>query len=236
MKDEIRRLGSLKRSSDGQASVTITGVGKEKAIAAVSDLLNDNPRPSLVLSVGFAGSLSDDLSVGDLVLARRVLSADGSPPLDVDPRLFQRAEDAILVNVIPFVRRDTLTADRLVRTRGERESLAHKFHAQAVSMEDYWICSAADQAGVPFVSVHAISDTTDQEIPPYVEELMLQREARQGMRVILNSLAKPGRLPKLMSLAKGAKKAQKSLHAFATTFVNQAVLKEVPATAQRQRA
>ena len=228
MKDEVRRLGSLKRSSNGRASVTVTGVGKEKALAAISSLLNNDPRPSLVLSIGFAGSLSDELSVGDLVLARRILSTDGSPPLTVNPRLFQQAEDAILENAIPFVRRDTLTANRIVRTRTERESLAREFIAQAVSLEDYWVCSAASRAGVPFVSVRAITDTTDQELPPYVEEIMLQREARQGMSVILNSLARPGRLPKLMSLASGAKKAQKSLDVFARTFVDHAIRQGTP--------
>lgn len=228
MKDEVRRLGSLKRSSNGRASVTVTGVGKAKALASISSLLNDDPRPSLVLSIGFAGSLSDELSIGDLVLAKRLLSTDGSPPLRTDSRLFQQAEEAILENAMPFVRRDTLTTDRLVRTITERERLAREFHAQAVSLEDYWVCSAAARSGVPFVSVRAISDTTHKELPSYVEEIMLQREARQGMRVILNSLAKPGRLPQLMSLAQDAKKAQKSLDIFAKTFVTQAIHKGVP--------
>jgi hypothetical protein len=61
-----------------------------------------------------------------------------------------------------------------------------------------------------------------------VEEIMLQREARQGMRVILNSLARPVRFPKLMSLAKGAKKAQKSLETFTKTFVDQSIRREAP--------
>ena len=228
MKDEVRRLGSLKRTSRGHASVTVTGVGKEKALAAAASLLNDGAKPSLVLSIGFSGALSDYLSVGDLVLARRLLSTDGSPPLTIDLRLFQQAENAILENAIPYVRRDTLTTGQLVRTRSEREKLAKEFNAQAVSLEDYWICRAASQAGVPFVSVRAISDTTSQELPPYVEEIMLQREARRGMLVILNSLARPGRLPKLMSLAKGAKKAQKSLETFTKTFVDQAIRREAP--------
>ena len=232
MKDEVRRLGNLRRASDGQASVTVTGVGKEKAVAAVSSLLNDGPRPSLIRSIGFAGALSDDLSVGDLVLARQVMSTDGSPPLQIDLRLFQQAENAILENAIPYVRRDTLTADRLVRTRDERERLAKEFHAQAVSLEDYWVCQAASNAGIPFASVRAISDTTDQELPPYVEELMLQREARRGMRVILNAIARPARLPTLISLAGAARKAQKSLETFTKTFVAQAApLLVIPAKA-----
>ena len=231
MKDEVRRLGNLHRSSNGQASVTVTGIGKDKALAAVSSLLESNPKPSLILSIGFAGALSDQLSVGDLVLARRLISTDGSPTLQIEPRLFQQAEDAILVNAIPFVRRDSLTADRLVRTPDKRERLAKEFHAQAVSLEDYWVCSAASRAGVPFVSVRAITDTTGQFLPPYVEEIMLQREARQGMGLIFNTLAKPGRLPTLMALAGSAKKAQKSLETFTKTFVNQAVQRGVPSPA-----
>jgi adenosylhomocysteine nucleosidase len=233
MKDEVRRLGSLKRTSKGHASLTVTGVGKEKALAAVASLCDGGNPPSLVLSIGFSGALSDDLSVGDLVLARRLLSTDGSPPLTIDLRLFQLAEAAIHENALPYVRRDTLTAGKLVRTRSEREKLHREFNAQAVSLEDYWICRAASQAGVPFVSVRAISDTTSKELPPYVEEIMLQREARRGMRVILNSLARPHRLPTLMSLARAAKKAQKSLETFTKTFVDQAIRRESPRPAQR---
>ena len=226
MKDEVRSLGNLRKKTRGRASVTVTGVGKDKAVAAVAALLSETSAPSMILSIGFAGALHDYLDVGDLVLARRVLSTDGSPPLDIDLRLFQLAENAILENALPYVRRDTLTADRLVRTREERERLGLEYVAQAVSMEDYWVCRAASRAGVPFASVRAISDATSQEIPPYVEEIMRQREARRGMRVILNSLGKPARLPKLMSLASGARKAQKSLEVFAKTFVEQVARRE----------
>ena len=129
MKDEVRRLGSLKRTSKGHASLTVTGVGKEKALAAVASLCDGGNPPSLVLSIGFSGALSDDLSVGDLVLARRLVSTDGSPPLTIDLRLFQLAEAAIHENALPYVRRDTLTASRLVRTRSEREKLHREFNA-----------------------------------------------------------------------------------------------------------
>ena len=53
------------------------------------------------------------------------------------------------------------------------------------------------------------------------------------MRVILNSLARPHRLPTLMSLARAAKKAQKSLETFTKTFVDQAIRRGDPRPAQR---
>ena len=85
MKDEVRRLGSLRRTAKGQASVTVSGVGKEKALAAASSLCDGDSPPSLVLSIGFSGALSDDLSVGDLVLARRLLSTGRLPTPDDRP-------------------------------------------------------------------------------------------------------------------------------------------------------
>ena len=60
MKDEVARLGGLSRRSKGRAQITVTGVGKDKVIAAMETLLQGEPYPSLVLSLGFSGALSDD--------------------------------------------------------------------------------------------------------------------------------------------------------------------------------
>jgi nucleoside phosphorylase len=223
MKDEVLRLGSLGRRSKGKIGVTVTGVGKDNAVAATELLFGGSPRPSLVLSLGFSGALSDDLNTGDLVLARRVHLLDSATVLKVDNRCYQLAEEAIHEKVLPYVRRDTLTVPKLVRTRVERERLAQAYNAQAVSMEDYWICNAALRAGVPFLSVKAVLDMTSRELPPYVEEIMWQRERRQGLSIIFGSLAHPLRIPTLLSLARAARKAQKSLDIFTRAFVGKAM-------------
>jgi len=219
MKDEVARLGGLSRRSKGMAQVTVTGVGKDKVIAAMETLLQGEPYPSLVLSVGFSGALSDDLNTGDLILARNLYLVESTGVLEVDNRYYQLAERAINENVLPYVRRDTLTVPNIVRTQAEREHLAQTYNAQAVNMEDYWVCSAAARAGVPFLSVRAVLDMTHQEIPLWVEEIMWQRERRQGLRILLSSLARPIRIPKLLSLARGVKTAQKSLGEFVRSFV-----------------
>lgn len=219
MKDEVARLGGLSRRSKGMAQVTVTGVGKDKVIAAMETLLQGEPYPSLVLSLGFSGALSDDLNTGDLVLARNLYLVESDGVLEVDNRYYQLAERAINENVLPYVRRDTLTVPNIVRTQAEREHLAQTYNAQAVNMEDYWVCSAAARAGVPFLSVRAVLDMTHQEIPLWVEEIMWQRERRQGLRILFSSLARPIRIPKLLSLARGVKTAQKSLGEFVRSFV-----------------
>ena len=222
MKEEVASLGSLKRCSKGKAQVTVAGVGKEKAFSATEGLLQRKPRPSLVLSLGFSGSLSDDLHTGDLVLARKVFLAESGSFLEVSAEHYRLAEEAINENGLPYVRRNSLTVPNIVRTRAEKDNLARTYNVHTVNMEDYWVGSAAAQAGVPFLSVRAVLDMACQELPPYVEELVWNKERRQGLGVVLGSLARPARIPKLLSLAKQAQTAQKSLGAFARSFVAKA--------------
>ena len=132
MKDEVARLGGLSRRSKGRAHVTVTGVGKDKVVATMETLLQGKPYPSLVLSLGFAGALSDDLNTGDLILARNLYLVESDGVLEVDNRYYQLAERAINENVLPYVRRDTLTVPNIVRTQAERERLAQTYSAQAV--------------------------------------------------------------------------------------------------------
>jgi hypothetical protein len=71
--------------------------------------------------------------------------------------------------------------------------------------------------------VWAVLDRADQELPKYIEEIMWQKERRQGLRIILGSMARPLRVPRLLILARQAKIAQKSLNAFARSFVAAAI-------------
>jgi adenosylhomocysteine nucleosidase len=231
MKEEVAQLGDIGKRFNGKVAVTVTGVGKENVQSAMKGLFTKERRPSLVLSVGFSGALSDDLYAGDLVLARKVLLAKSDAAIEVSREYSRMAEDAINESAMPYVHRDSITAPNVVRTRAEKDALAQTYRVQAVDMEDYWVGLAAVQAGVPFLSVRAVLDMAHQELPSYVEELLLKKEQGQGLRIVLDSLARPARIPKLLSLARQSQKAQKSLGVFARTFVNKAVSRGVYATA-----
>ena len=223
MKEEVAHLRSLGRHSRNGAQVTVTGVGKEKALTAVTSLLRTEPQPGLVLSLGFSGALSDELNTGDLILARKIFLAESESYVEVSGEYYTLAEKTINEMALPYVSRDSVTVPNLVRTRAEKDELARTYNCQAVNMEDYWVGFAAAQAGIPFLSVRAVLDMTHQELPAFVEELVWNKERRQGLRVILSSLARPTRIPKLMSLAKQSKRAQESLGTFAASFVAKAV-------------
>ena len=224
MKEEVARLG---KPSENGTQVTVTGVGKEKVLTAVTSLLQTEPHPSLILSLGFSGALSDELNTGDLILARKIFLAESESFVEVSGEYYTLAEKTINEKALPYVRRDSVTVPNLVRTRSEKDELARTYNCHAVNMEDYWVGFAAIQAGIPFLSVRAILDMTHQELPAFIEELVWDRKRRQGLRVILSSLARPTRIPKLMSLAKQSRKAQESLGAFAASFVAKAVAEGV---------
>src|SRR4030095_3330971 len=59
--------------------VASTGDGPRRASRAAAALCARH-RPSLVIGAGVAGALTPDLGVGDLVVAHRVLDAEGETP------------------------------------------------------------------------------------------------------------------------------------------------------------
>ena len=223
MKDEVSPFNRFVERYKDSVYVQVTGIGKSQVLSAAESIFRDYDPPTLVLSIGFCGALSDELKIGDLILARKLYLFDSDDALSVDNRYYQLAEQSILENRLPYVRRDSLTVPKMIRTPEEKNNLALSYHAQAVNMEDYWICSIAAQSGVPFLSVRAIVDTANQQIPEYVEDLMWQRERRHVIHNLCSFLSKPVRIPQLLSFSHSVKKAQNSLNRFTRSFITKSV-------------
>lgn len=223
MKDEVSPFNRFVERYKDSVYVQVTGIGKSQVLSAAESIFRDYDPPTLVLSIGFCGALSDELKTGDLILARKLYLFDSDDALVVDNRYYQLAEQSILENRLPYVRRDSLTVPKMIRTPEEKNDLALSYHAQSVNMEDYWICWIAAQSGVPFLSVRAILDTANQQIPEYVEDLMWQKERRHVIQILCSFLSKPVRIPQLLSFSHSVKKAQNSLNIFTRSFITKTV-------------
>lgn len=223
------RGASIVRSSDvGQRDsviVMITGVGKEKTLAAMSALMGQPTRPSVILSTGFAGGLVEGLHTGDLVLAPRMHSTQDDAVLVCDDHLMALAREMLTEAGSPrHVVADSATAPGMVLTAQEKQRLADCTGAWAVNMEDYWIGKVADEWHVPFLSVRAVLDTFDQQIPGFVAGLGDMTLPGQLLRVIPNLATSPGIISHLIRLSKQAKVAQESLAAAILPLVNRITL------------
>ena len=144
-----------------------TGIGKVNAALGADALLREEA-PDVVLSTGCAGSLVEDIGVGETVVGAFTAYHDvwcgapnargqvqgGPARFEADARLIAAARS------VPGVRLGLIaTGDCFVDTAEKRaEILAIHPDATAADMESAAIAQVCHRAGVPFLSIRAISD------------------------------------------------------------------------------
>jgi 4-hydroxy-3-methylbut-2-enyl diphosphate reductase len=146
----------LRGTADGAPGVRVirTGYGSARAAAAAASIATS--APGMLAVGGVAGSLTEDLQVGDLVVASRVTDGVTTIECASAPLLAGELRRAGLrVTTGPIV-----TVDHLVRP-GEHAALAAT-GAIAVDMESAPLLASA--GGGPAVVVRAISDTPGHSV------------------------------------------------------------------------
>jgi uridine phosphorylase len=158
-------------ASDG-APLTIqaTGMGGPSAAIVLSELIALGARRAI--RVGTCGALAPALRLGDLVIARESLCADGTSRalgagerIAADPRLTD-----VLIRGAPSAHAGTIVSvDLFYETDGERRSRqlhlgreASAEEALAVEMEAAALFAVGAAASVPVACVLAVSDTFDR--------------------------------------------------------------------------
>ena len=110
-----------------------------------------------VVSTGFAGGVRPGFRVGDLVLATEVVEAGTGrrrKPAAGWAGLNGSCSAGIFV-----------TVERPLRDSGEKRELGARYGAVAVEMETARVAQAAEEAGVPWVSLRAILDPMEAPLP-----------------------------------------------------------------------
>jgi len=209
---ERRREFDLYKANIGSNEVTVllTGMGAESATKAISSIpieLHD-----LCISTGLAGSLDACLIPGDIVVAHT------SETLDQN---CQAASDAVLVELASTSGAKpvqvSLTSERIVATAQEKEELSEK--GSIVEMESTHILAAATQKLVPCVSVRAISDAADEDLPVDFARI-LDSHGRVKMGGLLKEVGlSPYRIPLLLQFGRQSRAAGKSLADFLDRYI-----------------
>lgn len=158
--DLVRQLQAIRRHdnllsgkiADRDVTILHTGVGAKNCNARLEILLHKT-RPRLVISSGFAGAVSEELRVGDLVLAKNFS----------DAQLLLNAEQILRDRQPRLVKLFTSTS--IVDSIAERNEIARRAGAAAVDMETGAIAGVCNAHGVPLLSLRGISDTPSQPFP-----------------------------------------------------------------------
>jgi adenosylhomocysteine nucleosidase len=207
------------RIGSAEVVLTATGDGARRAGRGVAALC-DVYRPKALLGMGVAGALSQDLSPGDILVARRVcnLAADAPSP---DERLVGRAL------AVPGTREATLvTARGPVVTRGAKAALAAATGADgamAVDMESAaWAREAADRR-IPYAIVRAVSDGADEELPGYLSDCMDAEGSIRRPAVLFRALARPASISTLLRMRRRVRDCSQRLAAFLESFLAEGI-------------
>jgi adenosylhomocysteine nucleosidase len=183
------RPAKLKNRPD--VEVVLTGVGGKVARARIEQLFA-RTIPELLICCGFAGAVTDELQVGDLLLAENFCTA---------------ATQHL------HIRRGKLaTAQRVIDSPDERAEFARQHGAIAVDMETQFVADVCAAAGVPLLALRAISDTpaAPLPLPPHILfDVELQRTSYA--RLLLHLSGHPAAVPRLARFAKQVAIARHSL-------------------------
>jgi nucleoside phosphorylase len=209
-KDFLHSLGSKSRDDrngiaamrgqidDRSVEVLHTGVGEKVCRQRIGKFLTGRQFDCLI-SAGFAGALTDDLRVGDLLLAKNFSTID----------LGQRWSS---LSTSPIHLADMLTVPALIDSGEERMKLARASGAGAVDMETEFIARACVKFGVPLLSLRVISDTPCELFPAPVNVLFdIERQQTRMLKLATHLLAHPGGVPGLVQFARRIAHARKIL-------------------------
>jgi len=182
-----------------------TGVGETATRSRIRHFL-EHQKPAILISAGFAGALGD-LAVGDLLLSENF----SNPHLLSDARKVLGAQ----IHVGRLA-----TAAAVIDSMSERAALAAATGASAVDMETEFIANACQNAGVPLLSLRAISDTPSAPLPAPANVLFDVGRQKTSFTTLASHIARnPGTLWRLAAFAKRIALARRAMTGALATVV-----------------
>lgn len=191
---------------DSPTVLAVTGDGERNARRGIEAALVSF-RPSRLLMIGVAGALTPDLGIGDVIAARRVVEVGGesrSPSSELVTR-------AVQAGIQPGT---VVTTGRLAATAEAKARLAAHPGIDSpavVDLESAFYAQAADEAGVPWLVLRAVSDTATESLPTFLERCRDKDGAVRRGRVVLGALVRPWTLPTLVRLGRTVGRCSEAL-------------------------
>jgi adenosylhomocysteine nucleosidase len=183
-----------------EVAILHTGVGRRSCQRTIEMFLN-TVRPDILISSGFAGSLSGKLQAGDVIIGENF----------ADSELVAR----LLKSKTPGTQRLSYQAAKLITTESmvdssqERERMAQEQGADAIDMETEFIAQACATHGIPMVSLRVISDSPAAPFPAPPQILFdVARQRTNFRKLIPYVLTHPAVAPRLFRFARQIRRAR----------------------------
>lgn len=200
---------------EGRGVVALSGMGWAVAHQAGSRLLAAC-RPQVLISVGFGGALSPELTPGTIILGEKFWHYDpdtkvlaevpAPPPPRPLPELVRHCRHAGLLTFAGSL----ITTPFIINKSRQGGALLHLTHP-VLDLETSALAELAAAQGLAFVSLRAITDGAAEEIPDFVAQAW-EPGGKMGARNAFSWLkADPRRAKTLAHLRRRSRLAAKQL-------------------------
>ncbi|MCC7519506.1 MAG: hypothetical protein IT578_10010 [Verrucomicrobiae bacterium] len=190
----------------------VGGVGKVNARRASAQLCDTHGATAL-LSIGYAGALDPELRRGDLVLSAYSLNGLNEAPSVGDMEREERLRGVADASHEHHVYVGPLyTADRIVARHEEKSALFSRSGCPVVDMESYAVYSEARARNLPFLGIHTITDTAEEDIPALevINPFLMSESPWRYPRLLFHVLKRPKLFWDMAMLSRDAKIAGRS--------------------------
>jgi len=196
------------RAYEHESLVAIAGgIGRHAAEIAAKAIMAQY-KPQMLISAGLAGALLHSLKVGSVI----------TPNVVVDAATGKEYRSEVGGGVL-------VTADEIANTQS-KATLVEKFHALAVDMEAAAVAEFAQQNGIAFRCVKAISDEADFVMPP-LNQFVDETGSFQNGKFAAWAAFRPLQWPKVISLARNSSRASVALRDWLKRNINNNLLERV---------
>lgn len=162
-----------------------------------------------VVSFGTAGGLVRDARPGAWVIARSVIAGQRRYP--ADPAWSAALENTLRGAVSDVRIGDIAGVPHPVVSASDKDALYRRTHAIAADMESQVVARLATARDIPFVCCRVVIDPAERSLPDAALAGMKPDGSTDVGAVIRSLLKRPAQLPALLSVARDAAHAQRSL-------------------------
>ena len=198
------RWAAETRLGAAPALLVANGPGEANAAAAVRHVAARRDVAAIV-STGYAGGLSPDLRVGNVLVADRV-AREGSPVEYAVKLPEYSAQESVRLGSL-------VTVDRVIGSAAEKARL-HRDGFTAVDMEAAAVAGEAARLGLLFYAVRVISDAADEDLEFDFNRARRADGTFSGWAVVVQAGLSRRRWRKLFELKRNGEEASRALARF----------------------
>ena len=191
-----------------------SGIGADRALAA-AQALTEALNPELLISMGFAGGISDGLKAGDIVIGTSFLAHKGERMIEETGVRIAPLLEALVgktYNAGFSIAEGTIISTASVQSKTVIAGQIPSYVKRAVvDMETCAIVRFATITRTPLIAIRSISDGLDEELSFSMDEFMDRSMQVNVLKVCLTVVRKPWIIPQLYRLSRNTRKAGKNL-------------------------